>query len=294
MFTVILFYKYVDIETPEQTRIVQRTWCEELGLTGRVLIAREGINATLEGKDSAIAEYINRMESSDFFKGINFKSSQGTGKSFPKLQVKVRSEIVVTKIEDRDLGPLGGVTGNYLEADVLHQWYESNKEFVVIDMRNDYEYEIGRFKDSIIPGSLKNFRDLHKILPEVEHLKDKTVVTVCTGGIRCEKASGFLKKHGFKDVHQLHNGMHTYIEKYPNKYFEGKLYMFDERLTWAPESDSPDHKSIGICRMCGASSEHIINWYEGKTRKHGIVCKTCVLNGIVLPDSKGTHFHVAT
>lgn len=291
MFQVILFYKYVDLQDPEKIRKIQRAWCEELHLLGRVLIAKEGINATLEGRVEQVNEYIRRMEMSQEFGGINFKKSEGTGSAFPRLQVKVRNEVVTTRIEDRDLGPIGGVTGDYLEAAELHQWYNEGKDFVVIDMRNDYEYEVGRFKNSIMPASLKNFRDLPKILPEVEHLKDKTVVTVCTGGIRCEKASGFLKKHGFKDVYQLHNGIHTYMEKYPNKFFEGKLYVFDERKLWAPQEDSAEHKVIGKCRFCGKQSEHMINWYEGKElRKQGIVCETCIELGVVTPDTHETKF----
>jgi UPF0176 protein len=291
MFEVILFYKYVELTDPEAVMRVQRAWCEELGLTGRVLIAQEGINATLEGKKENIALYVDRMEASQEFGNINYKYSEGTGQAFPKLKVKVRKEVVTTRIEDRDLGPLGGQTGDYLEAEQLHKWYEEGKEFVVIDMRNDYEYEVGRFKDSIMPKSLKNFRDLPKILPDVEHLKNKTVVTVCTGGIRCEKASGFLKKHGFTDVHQLHNGMHTYMQKYPNKYFEGKLYVFDERKLWAPEVDSDEHKVIGKCRFCNKQSEHMINWYEdGELRKQGIVCEECIANVVVTPDGLPTRF----
>jgi len=290
MFQVILFYKYVDLPEPEAQMIVQRTWCEELGLTGRVLLAKEGINATLEGSVESINKYIKRMESSELFTDINYKKSEGTGRAFPKLKVKVRNEVVTTRIEDRDLGPIGGVTGDYLEADELHKWYENGKDFVVIDMRNDYEYEVGRFKGSIMPASLKNFRDLPKILPEVEKYKDKTVVTVCTGGIRCEKASGFLKKHGFKDVYQLHNGMHTYMEKFPNKFFEGKLYVFDERKLWAPESESSEHKVIGKCRFCNTTSENVINWYEQEDRKQGIVCEECIARGIVMPDGEPTKF----
>jgi UPF0176 protein len=294
MFTVILFYKYVDIDIPEETKLVQRMWCEELGLIGRILIAREGINGTLEGVEQSINEYIKRMDNSKLFKDINYKKSKSSESSFPKLQVTVRNEIVSTHINDRDLGPLGNLTGKYLEADELHKWYKEQKDFVVIDMRNDYEYEIGRFKDSIIPESLKNFRDLHKILPEVEHLKDKTVVTVCTGGIRCEKASGFLKKHGFKDVYQLHNGIHTYMEQFPNQNFEGKLYVFDQRKLWAPESGSKNHKCIGKCQLCLSSSENMIDWFQNGTRKQGIVCKECIARGVVVPDEHGTHFHAAS
>jgi UPF0176 protein len=283
MYTVILFYKYIPLESPENIKNVQQLWCKELGLYGRVLLASEGINATLEGTEEHIQEYIRRMESSDEFAGIQYKKSIGTGRAFPRLQVKVRKEVVTTRVEDRDLGPVGGVTGAYLDPQELHRWYESGKDFVVIDMRNDYEYSVGRFKNSIIPGELKNFRDLPKILPQVEDLKDKTVVTVCTGGIRCEKASGFLKKNGFSDVYQLHHGMHTYLEQFPDGYFEGKLYVFDERKLWHPRAE--DAATIGQCEFCQAASENVINWYDSSgQRRHGIVCTECLKAGVVIED----------
>lgn len=143
----------------------------------------------------------------------------------------MRDQLVALNDGDPDLGPVGGTTGTYLSADELYQWFVDGKEFYIIDMRNDYETEVGQFINSICPKGFRNFRNLPDVLPEMEHLRDKTVVTVCTGGIRCEKASGFLLKHGFSDVYQLHNGIVTFMEKFPNEYFKGKLYVFDQRYT---------------------------------------------------------------
>ena len=291
MSRIILFYKYIPLVDPESIRIVQRLWCEELSLKGRLFLASEGINGTLEGSELAITEYIGRMNESSDFQEINYKFSKGNGTSFPKLQVKVRTEIVAMHIEDRDLGPLGGVTGEYIEAKELQEWYEQEKDFVVIDMRNCYEYEVGRFRNSVYSPGLRNFRDLPTILPDIEHLKNKTVVAVCTGGVRCEKASGFLKKHGFETVYQLHNGIHTYMEQFPNQYFDGKLYVFDKRKLWAPEK-APEPQTIARCILCQELSENVLDWYDkdSQKRNQGVICEACIKKGLVIPDIKGTHF----
>src|SRR5690606_14861554 len=152
----------------------------------------------------------------------------GTGEAFPKLSVKLRKEIVSGHLEDEDVKPWE-MTGKYVSADLLHQWIEEGEDFTIVDMRNNYEYKVGHFENSINP-EMDNFRDLKKVLKKIEPFKNKKVVTVCTGGVRCEKASGYLIKKGFEDVYQLENGIVTYMEKYPNKAFKGKLYVFDKRV----------------------------------------------------------------
>jgi UPF0176 protein len=281
-YTVILYYKYIDIDDVQVLRDVQFSLCKELGLKGRVLVAKEGINGTLEGPTDNINKYIELMRSDERFKDIVYKTSGGRGKEFAKLFVRVRDEIVTTGIKDKTFGPHRGLTGKYLSSEELHSWYKSGKDFVVVDLRNDYEYEVGRFKDSIIPQSLSHFRDITKILPELEHLKNVTIVTCCTGGVRCEVASGFLMQHGYGDVYQLKDGIHTYMERYPDDgFFEGGLYVFDARLVWRPHN-STSSKFIGKCRVCGELSENMVNWDEvGKERLHGIICINCCMAGKV-------------
>jgi UPF0176 protein len=277
-FTTLLYYKYIDIEDPAKLMEDQRTLCQSLGLKGRIIIAKEGINGTVEGNGEAAEEYIKNFHSISGFENVKFKKSYSSGQNFPRLSIKVRKEIVSTHLEVFDqLGPHRNLTGKYLSAEQLHEWiHDKNKEFYIVDMRNDYEYKVGHFYNSILPKNLSNFRDLPKILPEIEHLKDKTVVTVCTGGVRCEKASGFLLKHGFEDVYQLHDGIVTYMEKYPNEDFLGKLYVFDERVVMGFNTEDEKHVVVGKCCKCGQTSENLINWKEDGKRHYDIVCENCI------------------
>jgi UPF0176 protein len=146
------------------------------------------------------------------FSDLWFKHSPGTGNAFPKLKVKVRKEIVTLGLgEEGDIDP-NEITGTHLKPEELKQWIDNGEDVTIIDMRNDYEYKVGHFAGSINP-KLDNFRDLAVTLPKLEHLKDKKVLTVCTYGVRCEKASGFLKSKGFNDVYQLDGGIGSYMKK---------------------------------------------------------------------------------
>lgn len=271
-YKILLYYKYVTISDPEEVRKEQRELCESLGLKGRIIIATEGINGTVEGSVSNTEKYIEAMEASAYFKGISFKKSQGTGQAFPKLSVKVRPEIVTTGVEG--LNP-NQTTGKYLSADQLHTWYEEGREFYIVDMRNDYEYASGYF-EGFVPSGLANFHDLKQVLPKIQHLKSKTIVTVCTGGIRCEKASGFLVQNGFNDVYQLKDGIHTYMEAYPNEHFKGKLYVFDNRLTLGFNTSDPKHEVVGKCDHCGIASDSYVNCAYNECHRHYIACSDCL------------------
>jgi UPF0176 protein len=275
---ILLFYKYIDIPDTYEERMIQTKKCKELGLTGRMIIAFEGLNATFEGTDENIKLYCDWLIARPGFEDIHLKFSNGTGESFPKLSIKERPEIVSAHLGREDLDPRE-ITGKYLTASELHDWIHSDKEFYIVDMRNDYEHSVGHFAGSILP-KFENFRDLGKILPELEHLKDKTVVTVCTGGVRCEKASGFLVKQGFKDIYQLFGGIVTYMEKYPNQDFKGKLYVFDQRITMGFNVTAPEHEVIGRCQKCQAKSERFVNCSYNGCHKHFICCENCAeING---------------
>lgn len=273
MFTVILFYKYIPIEYPELLIKEQKELCKQLGLNGRGIIAREGINATFEGKTEQIEEYIAYMQKDSRFADIHFKKSEGTGNAFPKLSIKVRDEIVSLHLGAQDINP-NTVTGKYLTPEELHEWFTTKKEFYIVDMRNVYEHKSGYFDGSILPD-LHNFRDLPKELPKLSHLKNKTILTVCTGGVRCEKASGFLVENGFSHVYQLKGGIVSYMEKYPNEHFKGKLYVFDQRLVMGFHTDDPQHEIIGRCETCGKPSEHYINCKNTDCHRHFICCEDC-------------------
>ncbi len=275
-FTIILFYKYVAIASPEALVKEQKALCQHLGLKGRMIVAKEGINATLEGTSEQIEEYLKDFLSRPEFADVHIKRSDGTGNAFPKLSVKVRPEIVATHLEERDIDP-NKTSGKYVTAEELHEWFETGKEFYIVDMRNDFEQAVGMFRQSIKSG-MGNFRDLPKVLDSLEHLRNKTILTVCTGGVRCEKASGFLVANGFADVYQLYGGIVTYMEKYPGEDFVGSLYVFDNRLVMGFNMDDPNREILGKCVVCNKPSEHFINCKDGFCHRHFIVCEDC-LNG---------------
>lgn len=271
-FTVLLFYKYISLPDPTALREQQKKLCDSLRLNGRIILAKEGINGTVEGATQSVDTYIAAMEDISFFKGIAYKRSCGNGDAFPKLSVRVRPEIVTTGM--RHLDPRI-VTGRYITAQQLHAWFASKKEFYIVDMRNKYEFSSGYFENSI-PSELTNFYHLASVLPRLAHLKQKIIVTVCTGGIRCEKASGFLLKNGFNTVYQLQNGIHSYMEAYPNEHFKGKLYVFDRRLTIGFHTSDSQHEIVGKCAKCHQQSENYINCAYDFCHRHFICCTDCL------------------
>ncbi len=165
------------------------------------------------------------------------------------------------------------LTGKRLRPEELYSWLHEGKECYIVDMRNDYEHRVGYFKNAILPP-LENFRDLPKVLPALAHLKNKTVVTVCTGGVRCEKASGYLCREGFNDVYQLDGGIVSYMEKFRNDDFMGKLYVFDDRImmTFTPDEE---RTIVGRCGKCATPSEEYINCANPNCHLHFICCKRC-------------------
>ena len=273
-FTIILFYKYTKIADPELLRQDQKLLCQRLNLKGRMIIAEEGINATLEGNTENIEKYLADLLSHSEFANIHIKKSEGTGNAFPKLSVKVRPEIVATHLAERDIDP-NTTTGKYVTAEELHEWFQSGREFYIVDMRNDFEQAVGMFRNSLKSG-MGYFRDLPQVLSSLDHLKNKTILTVCTGGVRCEKASGFLVANGFNDVYQLYGGIVTYMETYPGEDFIGSLYVFDNRLVMGFNMDDPNREVLGRCVVCKNPSEHFINCKDGFCHRHFIVCETCL------------------
>ena len=280
--TILLYYKYVPIIDPEMLRKEQYDFCSAHVLKGRIIVSSEGINGTIEGSEESCNAYREYMTSDARFADIHWKVSVGTADktAFPRLSVKVRKEIVSLHLkEDQDIDP-NITTGVHLKPEELRQWYEQGKEFHIVDMRNDYELEVGKFKDTVFPG-ISNFRDLRKDVQKIQHLKDVPVLTVCTGGVRCEKASGLLVQEGFKDVYQLDGGIVSYMEKYPEKDFEGSLYVFDTRKT-VHFGDESSHKIIGRCKKCHTATEDYANCANFFCNEHFVCCEKCIV-----PHKKG-------
>ena len=274
---IIIFYKYTDVVDPAAFVLWQRAVCEELGLKGRILVATEGINGTAEGTRDAITEYEKRMHAQDGspdtfgnFSDVWFKHSPGTGEAFRGLKIKVRREIVSLSLAEYDIDPRV-LTGTHITPATLKQWIDSGEDFEIVDMRNDYEFKVGHFKNAIHPG-LENFRDLQNALPALEPLRGKKVLTVCTYGVRCEKASGYLLQQGFEEVYQLDGGIGTYMKQYPGEDFLGSLYVFDERIL---EQEATHYEVVGVCELCAAKNEHFSNCVYGDCHKKMLVCQSC-------------------
>lgn len=266
---ILLFYKYVAVADPQALSAWVRERAAALGLRGRVLVAAEGINGTLEGTHEDTDAFARALLADPRFADVSVKRSKGTGDAFPKLSVKVREEIVGTRFP-KHVDPTRR-TGTRLPAEGLRRWYEEGKEFVIVDMRNDYEFRAGHFKGSVNPG-LENSRDLPQAMEKLEGLKDKTVLTVCTGGVRCEKMSAFLLEEGFQDVYQLEDGMHGYMQKYPGQDFLGALYTFDKRKTM---DFGGDREVIGTCHFCQSPTEKYVNCANDFCHLHFLVCEGC-------------------
>lgn len=300
-YEILLYYKYTHVADPEGFVNWHKEVCEKLGFKGRILIAHEGINGTLEGLKENTAKYIELMHAMvggsanlDFgnFANMPFKNSPGTadGSAFPKMKVKVRKEVVSLGLDrygEADIDP-NKVTGKYLEPEELKRWYESGEEFEIIDMRNDYEFKVGHFRNSVNP-EMDNFRDLPKVLSESEKLQQikkaseegKKVLTVCTGGIRCEKASGYIMEKGFKNVYQLHGGMHKFMEQYPGEDFLGSLYVFDNRETMDFATDKGiERPVVGKCDICQATTENYTNCANIECHMKMLCCEGCISDSI--------------
>lgn len=273
-YEVLLFYKYTTITDTHALFEREKAVCELLGLKGRIIIAEEGINGTLEGTLEATEKYKKHILGDKRFRMMNIKTSVGTGAAFPRLSVRIRDEIVSTHFP-KNINPRKQ-TGKYLPAHELKKWYEDDKEFVVIDMRNEYEINSGYFDKTVNPG-LAASRDLPKAIEKLRIHKDKTVVTVCTGGVRCEKMSAYLMDQGFKDVYQLHNGMHGFMEKYPGEHFKGTLFTFDNRIVmdWGG-----DREIVGKCYVCKATTEDYQNCSDIACGSKLLVCSACKENEV--------------
>lgn len=271
-YTILLFYKYTKIEDPEKLRADQLALCTKLGLKGRIIVAEEGINVTVEGTTENTEKYLAEYLSDPRFAGTHIKRSVGTGDAFPKLSVKYRKEIVTLGKDYNSMKSKGKV----IKPEELKEWFatkEVGKDFHIVDLRNDYEFKVGKFKGSVMPN-LQNFRDVPKVLSELEPYKEQAIITVCTGDVRCEKASAFLRDEGFDDVYHLDGGIVTYMEKFPAQEFEGSLYVFDRRIIM--DFDPKDkHKVIGKCDRCGVSSERYVNCKNKMCNKHIICCEAC-------------------
>lgn len=255
-YRVLLYYMYVPIENAEEFAKKHLKFCKELGLKGRILIADEGINGTVSGTIDQTDQYMKTMKEDSRFTDMVFKVDEEESHAFKKMHVRYRKELVTLNLED-DINP-NEVTGNYLSP---KEFFEAMKspDTVVIDARNDYEFDIGHFRGAIKPD-IKAFRELPQwIKTNKEMLEGKKVLTYCTGGIRCEKFSGWLVREGFEDVGQLHGGIVTYGKdpEVKGELWDGQCYVFDDRIS--VPINQKEHVIVGKDYYTGEPSERYVN-----------------------------------
>lgn len=265
MITVAAFYKYTDLKDPQAFAAEHQAWCQERGLRGRILVASEGINGTVSGTPEQIDEYKHALSSDSRFAGIEFKEDSCLQHPFHRMNVKVKPELVRFEqpVSYRDAG------AHLSPEEFLHMSQE--EDVIILDARNEYESRVGKFKNALTP-SIKTFREFPRIASELSDKKDKKILMYCTGGIRCEKASAFMKKEGFSQVYQLHGGILNFAKHCPNTIWEGKCFVFDKRLI----SDvNPDNKPITQCDICATPCDLYKNCRNNECDAFTVVCLDC-------------------
>lgn len=281
MQKILLYYKFTPIKDPEVVKLWQKTLTDSLNLRGRILVSSDGINGTVGGDIDDLKRYIKQTKQFPGFKNIVFKWSEGGRENFPRMSVKHRRELVgfqnsEDEFEVDEQGVVGG--GKHIKPREVHEMIEQYGDDVVFfDGRNAHEALIGKFKNAIVPNT-NTSRDFIAELEsdKYDDIKDKKVITYCTGGIRCEVISAMMKKRGFKDVYQIDGGIVKYGESYGDDgFWEGSLRVFDNRMT----VDFSDHaKTIGICTHCGGPTNNFENCAFANCNDLVLICLHCKQN----------------
>jgi len=272
-YYVLLFYKFLKLPEAEQFAQDHLNYCKELGVKGRILIADEGINGTLSGTAEQTNQYMHDLRQNPLFADIVFKVDEADGHAFKKMFVRYKKELVTFRV-DEDLDP-NVISGGRLKPEQFHEQLQRD-DVIVLDGRSGYEYDLGHFRNAIRPD-VDSFREFPQWIREnMSEMKDKPILTYCTGGIRCEKLSGFLLKEGFQEVYQLDGGIVTYGKnpEVQGRLFDGKCYVFDERIS-VPINHTDEAVIVGRCHHCGTPSERYINCANDACHLQHITCEAC-------------------
>lgn len=270
--TVISFYQYAHIKDPAFFRDLMYARWEKLGVLGRVYIAAEGINAQISVRNGLVERFRDELYSVDFLNGIRLNYAiENKDNSFLKLKVKVREKIVADGLNDDQFDVTN--KGVHLSAEDFNM-ITGRKETILVDMRNHYESEVGHMKNAIRPDADTFREELPLVVNMLKEQKDQPVVMYCTGGIRCEKASAYLKHVGFKDVYQLNGGIIEYTRQCEEQGLEnkfiGKNFVFDERLGERISDDV-----IAECHQCGKPCDTHTNCANDICHMLFIQCDDC-------------------
>ncbi|UCS95162.1 rhodanese-related sulfurtransferase [Echinicola marina] len=267
-YSVLLYYCYAEIKDAEAYREEHHLFCIENNIRGRIIISSEGLNGTVSGLKEDCEKYMAYVKSDPRFAKTDFKVDDFDRHAFAKIHVRVKPEIVHSSL--RHINPLEK-TGKHLEPEEFKK-LKDQEDVVILDVRSNYEHELGHFKNALTLD-IDNFRDFPEKVKELEHLKGKKVLTYCTGGIKCEKASAYLLDQGFEDVYQLHGGIIKYGMEAGGEDFEGKCYVFDNRL--AVDVNKVNPTVISKCHCCGTPSDRMVNCANPECNIHVPICEEC-------------------
>jgi UPF0176 protein len=269
--TTVSFYKYVNIKNPKHMRDQLYIMWSELGCLGRIYIAKEGINAQMNVPEHNWDRFVRELYNIPEFTDVPFKIGIEQGNSFWKLNVRLKKQIVADGLDHGEYDIEN--VGKHLDAKEFNAAMQ-DPETVVVDMRNHYESEIGHFEGALC-HPVDTFREqLPMVAEDIKDAKDKKVLLYCTGGIRCEKASAYLKHKGFKDVNQLHGGVIAYAhqvrEQNLDSKFHGSNYVFDER-----NRENINGEIISHCHQCGNLCDRHVNCQNRACNLLFLQCKQC-------------------
>lgn len=269
-FYITAFYRFFKItDNLESLKEKIKNKAEELHLTGLMILGPEGLNSTTAAPSAAALESYKHFLSELFkISDFNFKDSTSVKPPFRKFVVKIREEIVT--LGTPELIPDMSTNNHHLSPSQWNEVMKNDKDHVVIDTRNWYEYNIGSFKGALNPD-IDKFTDFPKYLEEKKISKEKKMLIFCTGGIRCEKGILELQRQGYKNVYQLEGGILKYLEEYPNDQFEGECFVFDHRV--AVDQKLQPTTQYGLCPHCGQPSSVQIQCKRCDTET--LICGDC-------------------
>ena len=268
MYQVLLYYCYTPLDNPEQFRDEHHRLCLALDLRGRVIVAAEGLNGTVSGTRESCAAYMAAVKADPRFAALEFKIDEVEAHAFQKLHVRVKSEIVHSSLHH--VRP-HEKTGQHLSPEEFRA-LKDRDDVVVVDVRSDYEYNLGRFKNAVTLD-IENFRDFPDRVERLKEFKDKKILTYCTGGVKCEKASAYLLEQGFENVYQLHGGIIKYGIEAGGEDFDGQCYVFDNRV--AVDVNRVNPSVISSCYHCQQPSARLINCANPHCNAHLPLCAAC-------------------
>ncbi|MCO6466827.1 MAG: rhodanese-related sulfurtransferase [Bradyrhizobiaceae bacterium] len=273
MYQVLLYYKFVTIDNPEQFAKEHLAMCKELGLLGRILVATEGLNGTVSGTVEQCKAYMDAVHADPRFADLWFKIDDVDELAFKKMFVRVKKELV-TFNADHPTDP-SKKSGKRLSPVEFHEMLQRD-DVIVLDGRTDYEFDAGHFRGAIRPP-IDSFRLFPEWIKEnMAHLKDKHIITYCTGGIRCEKLTAYMLEENFTNVYQLEGGIVTYGKDpvVKGSLWDGKCYVFDERIL-VDINHTDDKQVVSFCFHCGKPAERLVNCANMLCHRQHAVCEDC-------------------